>query len=80
MAGAPLTLWVRQSSTENRRYYQTLFLDEPDAVEYVRKDVYDAGLEAEVKVLRAIAAALEALEDDDPPEAMAILRPCLSQL
>ena len=38
-SGAPAELWLRKSLLGD--YYRTRFADEPDAVRYVRADLYD---------------------------------------
>ena len=40
MSDAPEELWLRPSAIGD--YYRTRFADEPDAVRYVRADLYEA--------------------------------------
>jgi hypothetical protein len=44
VSDAPANIWVRPSMVSGR-YYTTLLPDEPDAVRYVRADLYEALME-----------------------------------
>ena len=43
MSEAPTELWLRKSGAGH--YYQSGLVDEPDAVRYVRADLYEALME-----------------------------------
>ena len=54
-AGAPAELWLRKSKTNSPfagHWYQTHLPDEPDAVRYVRADLYET-LMARLAVVRS---------------------------
>jgi hypothetical protein len=61
---APLTVWLRPSPLRDGLWFQSILEPpEPDAVEYVRKDVCDAMLtEASRQLLQAARVSL-----DSPP-------------
>ncbi len=42
MSEAPAELWMRERQRLPGRWYQTHYADEPDAVRYVRADLYEA--------------------------------------
>ena len=41
MSEAPAELWMRERQRLPGRWYQTHYADEPDAVRYVRADLYE---------------------------------------
>ena len=86
MSEAPAELWLRPSAIGD--YYRTRFPDEPDAVRYVRADLYEA-LQARLAVVRSwneapclepLRAALEASEDNDASGAEQILRTAIKRV
>ena len=66
MSEAPETLWIRPK-TAQAGWYHTALHDEPDAVRYVRVDLYEA-LQARMTVVRSWneAPCLEPLGTDYP--------------
>jgi hypothetical protein len=72
MSEAPAELWLRPSAIG--AYYRTRFADEPNAVRYVRADLYEAlrrrldGLMEQMTVVRSWneAPCLEPLGTDYP--------------
>jgi hypothetical protein len=74
MSEAPAELWMRERQRLPGRWYQTHYADEPDAVRYVRADLYEAlrarldGLMEQMTVVRSWneAPCLEPLGTDYP--------------
>ena len=87
MSEAPTEVWLRSRPAPVHGWYQTHLPDDPNAVRYVRADLYEA-LQARMAVVRSwneapclepLRAALEASEDNNASGAEQILRTAIKR-